>query len=109
MMNEQQTFVMVEGIGGVSIPTFKSRNELSNREQLLCLISDDYKDLTGFRPRFNGIENMTDDELRQWHNQILTDLRAEIYTQTFNEAETSRRTAQAMTRQEWTIGDIWKA
>jgi hypothetical protein len=52
---------------------FRNWEDLSRRDQLLSMISDDYKELTGVRPRYNT-SNKTDDELQAWHDDICADL-----------------------------------
>lgn len=78
------------------------------RNELLSCISDSYKDLNGFRPRFN-MDHLTNDDLRMFHNQILTDLSRQLDEETREEIEHYKATDKAMTPSpQFTIGDIFK-
>lgn len=43
---------------------FKSWEEMSNKEQLECIVWDAYKDAHGFRPRHLNLQAMTEAELK---------------------------------------------
>lgn len=57
--------------------TFKTWEELTRREQLVSMISDDYKSLHGFRPRFDWA-TWSEEELENYHRSIQDDLMAEV-------------------------------
>ena len=85
---------------------FKSWNELTERQQLLSDISDDYKSLNGMRPRWN-MDFMTIDDLRQFHNQILTDLKHVMEWERQEERNHNLAVERAMTRHSgWSIGEL---
>lgn len=84
---------------------FRNWEDLSRREQLLSIISDDYKSLFGMRPR-GDYSHMTDDDLQAWHDSICLQIRAEMDNEAAEELATQRATEQAMSRQEWTIGEL---
>ncbi len=85
---------------------FKTWEELTEREQLLSDISDDYKSLNGIRPRWN-MDHMTLDELQQFHNQIITDLRHNMDQDQQDERDHNLAVERAMThRSGWTIGEL---
>lgn len=86
---------------------FRTWEDLTRREQLLCMISDDYKSLYGFRPR-GDYSHMSDDDLQEWHNEIRETLSWEMDRKRQDEREHSRRVSEAMTRQPWTLGDLDK-
>lgn len=84
---------------------FKTWEQLSEKEQLLCVISDDYKTLMGFRPR--GIRpDITVEELRAWHAEICEDIRREMEQERKDEEEHEAAMARAFTRVPWTMGEI---
>lgn len=84
---------------------FRSWDQLTRREQLLSMISDDYKDLYGFRPR-GFSSDMTDDDLQGWYDEIREDLDRKFERKARDKQEHERRTAEALSRTEWTIGDL---
>jgi len=84
---------------------FRNWEDLSRREQLLCMISDDYKSLYGFRPR-GDTSVLTENDLQQWHDEILADLEIESETDKKDKREHSRRVNEALTRKEWTLGEL---
>lgn len=79
--------------------TFRSWEDLSRREQIISMISDDYKSLNGVRPRFN-LDHMTDDDLERWHMEICRDLGKAI------DEERQQAVKKSMSRQPWSLGDI---
>lgn len=79
---------------------------MNEREQLLAEISDDYKCLNGIRPRWN-MDHMTIDDLRQFHNQILTDLRYAMDQEQQDERDHNLAVERAMTAHYgWSIGEL---
>ena len=85
--------------------TFPTWGQLTRREQLLSMISDDYKSLNGFRPRFN-VDHMSDDGLEQWHNEIVVDIAMEMAREACDEAEHNYRVSESMTRKPWALGEL---
>jgi predicted transcriptional regulator len=85
--------------------TFKTWEQLSRKEQLACMISDDYKSLYGFRPRHNFLE-WTEEELEQYHKSIVDDLMAEIERERQEEERHQKAIENAMKPKTWTIGDV---
>ena len=85
--------------------TFPSWDQLSRRDQLLSMISDDYKSLNGFRPRFN-VDHMSDDALEQWHNEIVADIAVEMVREARDEAEHNYRVSESMSRKPWALGEL---
>ena len=75
------------------------------RLELLSYISDSYKELNGFRPELP--EGLSDDELRQWHNQIRTDLKREMETNRNDEYLHNTAVEKALTPKPFTIGDLF--
>jgi hypothetical protein len=49
----------------VKMSEFKSWEEMTEKEQLECMVWDAYKDAHGVRPRFMNMETMTLEELKQ--------------------------------------------
>lgn len=84
---------------------FRNWEDLSRREQLLAMISDDYKSLYGIRPR-GDYSHMTDDDLQKWHDEICESIRWEMEYEAREELMTRQAEEKAMTRKEWTIGDL---
>lgn len=81
-------------------------NELTLRQELLANISDDYKSLNGIRPRWN-MDHMTIDDLRQFHNQILTDLRYGMDKEQQEERDHNLAVERAMiVHSGWSIGEL---
>lgn len=85
--------------------TFPTWDQLTRRQQLLSMISDDYKSLNGFRPRFN-VDHMTDDDLEKWYNEIVADLAVEMVREARDEAEHNYRVSESMSRKPWTLGEL---
>jgi hypothetical protein len=85
--------------------TFRSWDQLTRREQLLSMISDDYKDLYGFRPR-GSVDDMTDDDLQVCYDEIRADLDRKFERKARDKQEHERRTAEALSRKEWTLGEL---
>ena len=84
---------------------FPSWDQLTRRQQLLSMISDDYKSLNGFRPRFN-VDHMSDDGLEQWHNEIVADIAVEMAREARDEAEHNYRVSESMSRKPWMLGEL---
>ena len=78
---------------------------LTERENLICEISDNYKSLNGFRPRWNfsaWTTEMLREEAADLQRQIERDIREE------QEAH-EREMACLVPSPAWTIGDLLKA
>ena len=84
---------------------FRNWEDLPLREQLLSMISDDYKSLYGFRPR-GDFSHMTDEDLQQWHREICEDIRREMEREEQEKLATKKAEQEAMTRKEWTLGEL---
>jgi len=84
---------------------FKTWEQLTEKEQLLCVISDDYKTLYGFRPR-NIREDITVEELREWHAEICESIKREMEYEQAEEAAHEAAMASAFVKKPWTIGEI---
>lgn len=84
---------------------FKTWEQLTESEQLACVISDDYKSLYGFRPRPNWSE-MTVEQLRAWHAEICADIKREMEYEQAEELAHEQAMAKAFVRQPWTLGEI---
>jgi len=84
---------------------FRNWEDLSPREQLLSMISDDYKSLYGFRPR-GDYNHMTENDLQKWHNEICESIRREMDAEAREELMTKQAEQTALSRKEWTIGDL---
>jgi hypothetical protein len=84
---------------------FRNWEDLSRREQLLCMISDDYKSLYGVRPR-GDYSHMTDDDLQKWHDMICLYLKCQMDAEAREELMTKQAEEKALSREEWTIGDL---
>lgn len=79
---------------------------MNERSNLLSSISDRYKELNGTRPRFNT-DKMTMEELRQWHNQILTDIRNEMDFEQKEERDHNLAVERSMTvHSGFSIGEL---
>jgi hypothetical protein len=79
--------------------------KMTEREQLLCMISDDYKTLYGFRPR-NIREDITVEELRAWHSEICESIKREMEYEQAEETAHEEAMAAAFVKKPWTIGEI---
>lgn len=86
---------------------FKTWEQLIEKEQLLCMISDDYKSLYGFRPR-NIREDITVEELREWHQEICEDLKREMEYERAEELAHEQAMAKAFQKTPWTFGEIMR-
>lgn len=71
-------------------------NTMTEREELICNISDDYKSLFGVRPRGYNWDGMTVEELRTWHNEICESLHREMERERKEELAHETAVAKAM-------------
>ena len=94
MMNEATT----------KFPTWE---ELTRRQQLISMISDDYKSLYGFRPREDW-SRWSDEELEGYHQSLVKDLQEELEQEKQDEEMHQEVTRRVMGHQPWTLGDLIK-
>jgi hypothetical protein len=80
---------------------FHNWEDLSERDQLISMISDLHKDIHGFRPRWN-FDSLSDQDLQERFDGLQSLLSCEIW----EEMETLRKLREASTRKEWTVGDV---
>ncbi len=89
----------------MSNTTFPTWDELSEREQLLCIASDIGKDAMGIRPRW--IADYTVEQLRESIAQWQSAIDAEAAAEKEARDRYSRIKSQALTRREWKIGNFF--
>lgn len=77
------------------------------RDQLLSDISDDFKSLNGFRPRFSK-EHLTLEQLQDWHNEIKADIARMMEDERNEELAHEQAVKRAMVPNGWTIGELVK-
>lgn len=85
--------------------TFPKWEELSEREQLLCIASDIGKESMGMRPRW--ISDYSVEELRDFIQRHQQAMHAEAQTEKEARDRYSRIKSQALTRREWRIGNFF--
>jgi hypothetical protein len=91
---------------GVSVNyAFRNWKDLPLREQLLAMISDNYKDLYGMRPR-HDVSHLTDSQLQEWNDRLVEDIDREYNQKIDDERLHQKAVAEVMNRKEWTIGDV---
>lgn len=60
---------------------------MTERDELICYISDAYKDLNGFRPRFYNWNSMSIEELRAEADRLSADIGSKIEGEEAHTAE----------------------
>lgn len=79
---------------------------LTERQNLVCEISDTYKSLNGIRPRWMNFDTMTIEQLRE----EAADLQRQVEREIREEQEAAEREAAALKPSPaWTIGDFCDA
>ena len=100
MTNDQKA------LEGVNVNyAFRNWEDLPLREQLLAMISDNHKDLYGFRPRYD-VSHLTDIQLQEWNDQLVEDIEREYNQKIDDERLHQKAVAEVMSRKNWTIGDV---
>lgn len=79
---------------------------LTRKQELIGMISDDYKVLYGVRPRFRNFDETTEAELEAWHAEICESIREQMAYERAEELAHQQAVAEAMTRKPWTIGEL---
>jgi hypothetical protein len=89
-------------------PNFRSWDQLTRREQLLSQISDTYKEINGFRPRWNT-DHMSDDQLQAWQDEMVLEIHNQIEAERAEELAHEKAVQEAMTPKGFTLGMVWKS
>lgn len=85
---------------------FRTWEQLSERDQLLSMISDSYKSINGVRPRWDT-SHMTIEEVRAWNDDLTNEIRATIEQEAADELAHKKAVKAAMTvHTGFSIGDL---
>jgi len=83
-------------------------NDTEIRNNLVGMISDDYKSLYGIRPRGYDWDGMTIEELKAWSDELVQSIHEQIAYERAEEMAHEQAMNEAFIRKPWTLGEIMR-